>query len=50
MGEELRFEDEIEYEELLGYLRKKGEQRRLTSLEQSKDNKISKSIRIVQVG
>ena len=50
MGEALRFEDEIEYEELLGYLRKKGENRRLTSLEQSKDNKISKAIRIVQIG
>jgi hypothetical protein len=34
----------------LGYLRKKGESRRLTSLDQSKDNKISKSIRILKVG
>lgn len=50
MGEQLRFEDEIEYEDLLGYLRKKSESRRLTSLEQSKDNKISKSIRVVHIG
>lgn len=50
MGQELRFEDEIEYEDLLGHLRKKSESRRLTSLDQSKDNKISKSIRIVQIG
>jgi hypothetical protein len=50
MGDQLRFEDEIEYEDLLGYLRKKSENRRLTSLDQSKDNKISKTIRVVQVG
>jgi hypothetical protein len=50
MGKELRFEDEIEYEDLLGYLRRKSEQRRLTSLDQSKDNKISKTIRVLQVG
>jgi hypothetical protein len=50
MDKELRFEDEIEYEELLGYLRKKSESRRLTSLDQSKDNKISKSIRVLKVG
>jgi len=41
------FEDGTEYEELLGYLRKKNDDRRLTSLDQSKDNKINKYIRVL---
>lgn len=45
----MRYEDEVEYEDLIGYLRKKTEDRRLTSLDQSKDNKISKAIRIVKL-
>jgi hypothetical protein len=49
MEKKMRYEDEVEYEDLIGYLRKKTEDRRLTSLDQSKDNKISKAIRIVKL-
>ena len=49
MEKKRRYEDEVEYEDLIGYLRKKTEDRRLTSLDQSKDNKISKAIRIVKL-
>lgn len=49
MGKGMKIESEVEYEELLGYLRRKNDDRRLTSLDQSKDNKISKTIRILEV-
>lgn len=49
MEKKIGYEDEVEYEDLIGYLRKKTEDRRLTSLDQSKDNKISKAIRIVKL-
>jgi hypothetical protein len=49
LGKGVNFEAETEYEELLGYLRKKNDDRRLTSLDQSKDNKINKSIRILEI-
>jgi hypothetical protein len=49
LGKGLQFEDEAEYEELIGYLRKKSDDRRLTSLEQSKDNKVNQAVRIVHI-
>jgi len=39
LGEDLNGED-IEYEQLLLYLRKKSEERRLTSISQANDNRI----------
>ena len=39
MGEDLNGED-VEYEQLLLYLRKKSEERRLTSISQANDNRI----------
>lgn len=33
----------------MGYLRRKNDDRRLTSLDQSKDSKINKAIRILEV-
>lgn len=43
-------EDDVEYEELLNYLRKRSEERRLTSLDQSNDAKIGRIMRVIRVG
>ena len=50
LGKALKFEDEVEYEDLIGYLRKKSEERRMTAMEQAKDSKISSSVRVARIG
>lgn len=43
------FESEVEYEQLLGYLRKKTEERRLTAFDQANDNRINSYIKEVLI-
>jgi hypothetical protein len=40
-----QIEEEVEYEELIDYLRKKGEDRRLKAVDQVDDNKINEIIK-----
>lgn len=49
MRENMNFEAEGEYEQLLGYLRRKTEARRLTSLDQVNDNRINKYLEKIDI-